>query len=862
MNPKSSLLIFFIVGLICFLTINSFIIRENKVFSTETKRFSGAMAALDFWANQRAYPNDVIPDDAYFKAFENAKEHVLNKSENVQTSYWLPIGPHNIGGRTLSIAFNPLNPNTVYAGSASGGLWRSYTGGVGALAWEYVPTGFPVLSVSSIVFHPADSNTIYIATGEVYAYQNSTGGLSIRTTRGSYGIGILKTTNAGVTWSKSLDWSYNQKRGVQVVKINQSNPNILFAGTSEGIFRTTNAGLSWNQVHNVVMTTDLIINPQNTEIILASCGNLNSAGGGIYLSTNGGSTWSKSVTGLPASFGGKIHLADFEATPTTVYASIGKGSSSGAGTQLCKSTDNGITWSTISSTDYATYQGWYSHFVIPHRNDAQKILCGGIDMWKSINGGVSLTQKSYWNKWFFGVVPPGGPEGPTDYSHADHHSFAVHPTNPDIVYLATDGGIFRSLDFGETFEGCNGGYQTTQFYKRFSASRQDTLSAIGGMQDNATAMWEGTVAWRRAIGGDGCCTQISPTNADTMYGSSQYLNILRSSNKGLNWTSIAPPSNNEAFNGSFLIAPSNSKIIYAAGDKIYRSINAGTSWTAVNNNAVINGDPILSIAISYSNPDSVFVTTAPNLRRAEIFRSINGGASWVNVTSTLPDRYPVDISVDPNNSSTVYVAFSGFGTSHLYKSINGGSSWINSGNGLPDVPTSAVVVDPKYSSIVYVGNDLGVYISKDSGNTWNDFNNGLEDALLTLDLAVSPANRMLYAASHGRGVYRIKLEEPGPVKVENENAAAVQGFELYQNYPNPFNPTTTIRFMLTKIQVVTIKIFDNLGREIVEIINKEMPAGAHQIYFDASLYSLPTGIYFYRVESDKLSQTRKMVYLK
>jgi hypothetical protein len=222
----------------------------------------------------------------------------------------------------------------------------------------------------------------------------------------------------------------------------------------------------------------------------------------------------------------------------------------------------------------------------------------------------------------------------------------------------------------------------------------------------------------------------------------------------------------------------------------------------------------------------------------------------------------VDISVDPNNSSTVYVAFSGFGTSHLYKSTNGGSSWINTGNGLPDVPTSAVVVDPKYSSIVYVGNDLGVYISKDSGNTWNDFNNGLEDALLTLDLAVSPANRMLFAASHGRGVYRIKLEEPEPVKVENENAEAVQGFELYQNYPNPFNPTTTIRFTLTKIQVVTIKIFDNLGREIVELINEEMPAGAHQIYFDAGLYSLPTGIYFYRVESDKLSQTRKMVYLK
>ncbi len=863
MKTKSSFLILCITVILTYLLINFSLHVSELTFSTP-KKLSGAMEALDLWAEQRAYPNKFIPEDAYFKAFEKARELALEKSGTVQNASWLQIGPHNIGGRTKSVAFNPLNPNTVYAGSASGGLWRSYTGGVGALAWENIPTGFPVLSVSSIVFHPADSNIIYIGTGEVYAYQYSIGGLSIRTTRGSYGIGILKTTNSGLTWNKSLDWSYNQRRGVQVVKINKSNPSILFAGTSEGIFRTTDAGLSWNQVHNVVMTTDIIVNPQNTDIILASCGNLNSPGGGIYLSTNGGSTWTKSVTGLPTSFGGKIHLANFESTPATVYASIGKGSSSGAGTQLCKSTDNGITWSTISTTDYATYQGWYSHFVIPHRTDAQKILCGGIDMWKSTNGGTTLTQKSYWYNWFFGVVPPGGPEGPFDYSHADHHSFAVHPTNPDIVYLATDGGIFRTLDFGETFEGCNGGYQTTQFYKRFSASRKDTLSAIGGMQDNATAMWEGTVAWRRAIGGDGCCTQISWTNADTMYGSSQYLNIQRSTNRGISWQGIAPPTNNEAFNGPFLIAPSNSKIIYAAGDKVYRSSNAGTNWAVVNNNAVINGDPILSIAISHSNPDSVFVTTAPNLRRAEVFRSTNSGTTWTNITSTLPDRYPVDISVDPNNSSIVYVAFSGFGTSHLYKTTNGGTSWINVGGGLPDVPTSAVVVDPKYPAIIYVGNDLGIYISKDSGNTWTDFNSGLGDALLTMDLAISPANRMLYAASHGRGVYRIKLQEPGPVKVKNENAVNPEHFVLYQNYPNPFNPSTRIQYQVSSISQVTLKVYDILGNEVVTLVDEYKPAGTYEVELQSTVgsHQLASGVYFYQLKVGKSVQAKKMILAK
>ncbi len=862
MNIKLSSIVLLITGTICFYVMNFIFIRGNKVLLSETERFSDAMVALDFWTNQRAYPNKIVPDDAYYKAYEKSRELVFSKNREIQTNMWTQVGPHNVGGRTLAVTINPLNPNTVYAGSASGGLWRSYTSGGGPLAWHYVPTGFPVLSVSSIVVNSTDTNIIYIGTGEVYAYQNSIGGLSIRTTRGSYGIGILKTTDGGMTWVKSLDWSYNQRRSIQVVKINPSNPNILYAGTSEGIFKTTDAGINWNQVHNVVMATDIIINPQNTDMILASCGNLNSTGGGIYLSTNGGSTWTKSVTGLPSSFGGKIHLANFGSTPSIVFASIGLGTSTGAGTLLCKSTDNGASWVTINTTDYSTYQGWYSHFVIPHRTDAQKILCGGIDMWKSTDGGVNLIQKSYWYKWFFGVVPSGGPEGPADYSHADHHSFAVHPTNPDVVYLATDGGIFRTLDFGETFEGCNGGYQTTQFYKRFSVSRKDTLLAIGGMQDNATAIWDGTVAWRRVIGGDGCCTQISPTSADTLYGSSQYLNMLRSSNRGIDWQSIAPPSSNEAFNGPFVVAPSNAKIMFAAGDKIYRSSNAGSNWVVLNSNSVINGDPILSIAVSHSNPDSIYVTTAPNIGRAEIFRSTNGGNSWTNITSTLPDRYPVDISVDPNSSSTVYVAFSGFGTPHLYKSTNGGETWVNIGQGLPDVPTSAVAIDPKYSSILYVGNDLGVYISKDSGKTWSDFNNGLGDALLTMDMAISPVNRMLYAASHGRGVYRIRLEEPDPAKVDEENIALLQGFKLKQNYPNPFNPITNIQFALKNKQAVTIKIFDNLGKEIVELINEEMQIGDHQIYFDASLYNMSSGVYFYRMEGDKFSQSRKMVYLK
>ena len=741
----------------------------------EDERFSGAMQSLDFWTMQRAYPNKYIPANAYYKAYETVASRLLKA--NILPPVWQEMGPQNIGGRTISIDINPLNPNTIYAGSASGGLWRSYSGGVGVKAWNYVPTGFPVFSVSAIAQNPTDTNIIYIGTGEVYGYQDAIGGLNIRTTRGSYGIGLLKSSDNGKTWIKSIDWSYNQTRGVEVIKLDPIHPDTIYAGTTEGIYKSTDAGASWNHVHSVLMTTDILINKQNTQQILAACGNLNSPGAGIYKSTDGGTIWVQITANIPL-FGGKILLASYAASPNVCFASVGMGTLDGAGTSLLKSTDFGSTWIQINTTDYSTYQGWYSHFVIPHSVDPSSLLCAGIDVYKSTDDGTTLTKKSIWSAWYMGVVPIGGPEGPVTYSHADHHAYAINPFNPDMVYFGNDGGVFRTTDFGETFQGCNGGYQSTQFYKRFGVSKSDTSRMVGGMQDNASAVWEGTLAWRRGIGGDGCCTQISPSKIDTMYASSQYLSMFRSANKGVGWSNIAPPSINPAFNAPFLLAPSNPKIIYAGADIIYKSTNAGTAWTAMNNGRALNGDPVLSIAVSYTNPDSVYVTTAPTLHPAAVFISSNGGTSWTNITGSLPDRYPVDISVDPRNSSFVYIALSGFGTSHLFRSSNSGNSWTDIGQGLPDVPTSAICIDPSNSSYLYVGNDLGVYYSLDNGNSWNNMNSGIVGTALVMDLAVSPIENKLVVATHGRGVYKIPLSSITPVELVAFECKIMQSYIL------------------------------------------------------------------------------------
>jgi hypothetical protein len=194
---------------------------------------SGAMEALDFWAGARAYPRGDISPDAHFRAYEKMRDLSRDaRTGPVTASAWSYIGPTNLSGRMLAVTVNPLNTSTIYAGSASGGLWRSYTGGISG-DWHRVSTGYPVLGVAAIAIDPADSNTIYIGTGEVYRYGGTAGGVMIRTTRGSYGMGLLKTTDGGVTWSKSLDWSYNQQRGVQMIRINPHNASSVWAATTQ-----------------------------------------------------------------------------------------------------------------------------------------------------------------------------------------------------------------------------------------------------------------------------------------------------------------------------------------------------------------------------------------------------------------------------------------------------------------------------------------------------------------------------------------------------------------------------------------------------------------------------------------------------
>ncbi len=801
---------------------------------------SEALEALDLWTMSRAYPGADIPAAGYANAFIESK-NMRRVSEALSSvpPPWSSIGPINVAGRTTCIAINSLNPNTIYIGTAAGGLWRSRTGGLGA-DWQRVSTGFPVLGVNAIAMHAADTNMIYIGTGEVYRYNGSTGGIVIRTTRGSYGMGILKTTNSGATWTKSLDWTYQQQRGVQCIRINPLNPSTVFAATSEGVYRSTDAGATWLRVLNVLLAQDIAINPMDTTNVLATCGNFGSAGNGVYRSTDGGVSFTL-VPGLP-NYSGKGMLEIYAANPRSVYASLGD-STTGAGS-LWKSTNFGATWSLLSAEALYGVQGWYSQFVAVHPTDSMQMVRGGQNIYKSTNGGISS------------FISSGG--------WADYHNYAHHPTSPNTLYIVDDGGVWRSTDFGDVYQDVSAGLITSQFYNGFSCSAQDSNRALGQVQDHFGWMYTGSPTWPTGGVDEIGWTAINQSNDNIVYaGNRGGGGIYKSINRGVSFSSSSSGivGGVSAWHTPFVLSPSNPNYLYFGRSIIYKTSNAGTSWTATNGGAALDGNPSLSMAVAPTNHDTVFVGTVPGTGRIHVFRTTNGGAVWSDVTGDLPNRYPLDITIDPRNSKVIYVAFGGFDTTRLAKSTDAGLTWTHISAPLPNVPTTAVAIDPFNTDHVYVGDDLGVFISTDAGASWASFNEGLFEAVIAGDLVISPSSRSIRLATHSNGVYTRRLLSSVPTGVEEGHQVIPERYVLHQNFPNPFNPSTRISYSLSKRTHVSLKIYDTAGREVITLVDRDEDPGLHLAEFNAGRFA--SGVYVYRLQvGSAIVATKKALLIR
>jgi hypothetical protein len=799
---------------------------KHSTEQKEKKRFrlSAADKQLSNWYWQKAYPDPSNLSGKYQAAWEQYQELKKNSPlknnlalRTTSAANWTAIGPKVFGGRMLSIAINRLTAtsgnNTIFAGSASGGIWRSYTNGVGATAWHPVATGFPVLGVASIVYHPTDTSTLFAGTGEVYRYQtltngaNSTGqvgniGRNVWKARGTYGIGILKTTNAGATWTNVLPKLSSDLFAVQRIRFDPTNSNTIFACATDGLYRSTDGGNNWTRIWTQDYVSDVVINPLNNQQIIVAAGNVDNTNKGLWRSTNGGTSFTKITTTVPtsyATFKGYITLASTTiSTTTTVFAAFGNGDTNGDGSftenEVFRSTDFGANWTVISNSNHAAFQAWFAHCMAIYPGVNNKLFIAGVDRYvltytgtttltgtRTGVGNAGATMNSY--------LTPGAQEGSTSYVHDDVHDIQFVPGSTTTAYFATDGGIFRTTNANAatitniTFSTCNGGLQVQQFYPTVGQSQTNANLIIGGLQDNNVIRFNGT-GWARIIGGDGGPVMFKPGDETLVLGSRDTRAVYQSTNSGasfggaiLAYLGTVPVGNDDrtSFMSPIAVSPANPNRWYVGSDNLHVSTLTGTTFsTFTNNNA--SGIPLtnyiearnktaLAMGISSTNANKLYISVSPFAQNvttsteavyynppANIRKTTDGGSLFTTATGTLPDRLYTDIAVSPTNDDSVFVTLGGFGTTHIYVTGDGGTTWTPRGSGLPDVPFNTILIDPQNPQILYAGCDFGVYVSPDRGANWYDYNDGLWDATYVIDLVTAPGNK-IRAFTHGKGIF-------------------------------------------------------------------------------------------------------------
>jgi hypothetical protein len=704
---------------------------------------------------------------------------------------WQPLGPAPIpvsastaySGRVSAIAVHPTNPNIVYVGTAQGGLYRSLNGGT---TWTPMLDNALSLAIGSIAIAPSDPTTVFVGTGESAFSADS-----------FFGVGIYRITNADTTPVVSGPLNKDAAnadvftgRSVSRIVVHPTNPNILFATTANGVagiggsttgatlpnagvFRTTNAlaasptftKLTVQGTLGVNRTAvDAVIEPDNPARLIVTI--VGSGGdGGVYLSTNAldaTPTFTRTLTTGDGSSLGRAELAiNKVGGVVTVFAATGT-----ANGTLYKSVDGGATFNQAVANNFCNPQCFYDIAVAVDQTDANKVYLGGsptLPFGRSVNGGTSFTSNS-------------------SGLHVDTQAFAIAPSDQNIVYFGSDGGIWRTNNASATpivwTTLNNSTFSATQF-QGLSLHPTDRNYLLGGTQDNGTQfLAPDGITWIRSDGGDGGFTAIDQNAVDTSNVTSYHTYFNQTGSQigfARALTTVAPgdPNWNEflgcggtangincadatLFYAPMVRGPGNPNTLYFGTTNLYRSTDRGTTMTSVSGTLPLR---ISAIAISPQNDDIRLVGTTGGT----IYVSTTAGATTMtNITGSIPARYVGRVAIDPNNSNVAYVALNGFGLAagqHIWKTTNLTSAspvWTASGTGIPDVPASAFVVDPANSNTLYAGTDIGVFRSTDGGANWQPFSDNLP-RVAVFGMELHPVHRVLRIATHGRGIWEYNL---------------------------------------------------------------------------------------------------------
>ncbi len=691
----------------------------------------------EWFMEPRVYPTGKLPNpELAYNEFIKFKNKYTPKKSNNKTSNWTPLGPtewNSIGwnpgiGRVNAVTVDPNNNNIIYIGAPAGGCWKSTNGGN---TWTPLSDHLSSLGVSGIAVDPSNSNTIYIATGD--GDGNDT-----------YSIGVLKSTDGGNTWNPTgLNWSTSQSRVMRKIIIHPTNSNILHVATSYGLYKSTDAGANWTNVMTGSFR-DVEFQPGNPNTVFACSATT------FFKSTDGGDTYSASGSGLPPSGDiGRMAIAVTPADPNYIYVLVSNDFDSGF-LGLYRSTNGGSSFSLRTNSPnvfgYNTSgsdsggQSWYDMALAVSPTNKNIVFTGGINVWRSTNGGASLTALTQWN-W-----PTGGYE----YVHADIHSLDFYG---NTLFCGSDGGVFRSTDNGNNFSDITSGIQHSQFY-RLSNSATNAGIIIGGTQDNGSIMLKNGT-WTHVTGGDGMECIVDYNNSNIMYSSSQFGNLYKSTNGGNSFNGITGSIGDQgAWVTPYTLDPVNPNTIYLGYSEIWKSTNGGGTWNQITN---FNGFDLKSLVIAPSNNNVIYAATDNSIRK-----STNAGSTWTNITPGLPNTAITYISVHNTNPNILWVSFSGFNSGHkVYKSTDGGANWINVSGNLPNLPINCVTYEYGSNNGIYVGTDLGVYYKNDDLAQWQSFMDGLPNVMVN-ELEIHYGSGKIRAATYGRGIWESNLFVASP----------------------------------------------------------------------------------------------------
>jgi photosystem II stability/assembly factor-like uncharacterized protein len=626
------------------------------------------------------------------EAVEFSKQNLTPQGDNSSAgATWVALGPGNIGGRIRSILIKPSDPSTILIGAVAGGVWKSTNGG---LNWTATMDDKDPIAIGSMVFDPKHPDTVFAGTGEGWGNSDAV-----------YGNGIYRSTDFGSTWSELLPSTISSSFR-NVLKMTMDTLGNVYAATKSsntkqgggeytlagGLFVSTNSGTTWTKISSSTFA-DNYFNPTdvlayNGSEILFAVNNNGATFGGIYRTTNGGTNWTKITSGLPTTGYARIALAQDPSHKDTLYSVFqstdGTPGGDGGLEGIFKSTNRGVDWTAvttppkISSTGTRSYlgtQGWYDNVISVDPHNSANIYVGGVDMMKSTNRGTNWSQLTYWHSFYGSPV-----------IHADHHATAYDPVTPNVVYEGNDGGIFKTTDGGTTWTSLNNGLAITQYYSG-AVSALGLGAVYGGTQDNGHLKYSSGTDWTMVFGGDGGYSAVDQITSTIAYEEYVYLEMSKTTDGGSSWftstTGLTDATSSALclFISPFAMNPDASSVLIAGSNKVWITSSGASAWTA--SSGVLSPGEFVS-AVTVDGPSSPHLgyagTTDGKIFKCTSLDPAVGLDTWTDVTPFgTNEAWVRRIVVNNIDPSIVIACYSGY---NIVPPLSAKHIWLTTSGGL------------------------------------------------------------------------------------------------------------------------------------------------------------------------------------